>query len=220
MGLVACAGVPGEPPDQPVPPSSVPPGPAPGDPDDVPETAGSVAVKRRSPLVPLLAVAVIAAVAVVAVVVLGGDDDEAGASDPVALVRDYFDAFSSNDCDAAIDMIDSDGEPGEQDQDSMIDACRQAYEEERDSIEGARLVSADLVSQDGDRAVVRTQIVEGGQTEPSEPEDVAVIRIDGDWKIDLGGAGNTDSADSPTSETVTTPTVPDPTAPATTATTP
>jgi ketosteroid isomerase-like protein len=197
---------------------SGPPGPRPGDPDDVPETAGSVAVKRRSPLIPLLAVALIAVVAVVAMVVLRGDDDEAGASDPVALVRDYFDAFSSNDCDAAIDMIDSDGEPGEQDQDSMIDACRQAYEEERDSIEGARLVSADLVSQDGDRAVVRTQIVEGGQTEPSEPEDVAVIRIDGDWKIDLGGA------DQATDQTATTPTTapasPDPTAPATTAPTP
>jgi len=161
-----------------------------------------VAVKRRSPVVPLLAVAVIAAVAIVAVVLLTGDDDEAAAGDPVAVVREYFDAFSSNDCDAAIEMIDSDGQPGEQDQAGMTEACEQAYEQERDSIEGARLVSADLVSEDGDRAVVRTQIIEGGEEEPSEPEEVAVVRIDGDWKIDLGGA------DSASRQTATDPSAP------------
>jgi hypothetical protein len=172
-----------------------------------------VAVKRRSPLVPILAVAVIAVVAILALVLLsGGDDDEPEAGDPVAVVREYFGAFSSNDCDAAIEMIDTDGEPGEQDQDGMVDACRQAYDEERDSIEGARLVSADLVSEDGDRAVVRTQIVEGGEDEPSEPQEVAVIRIDGEWKIDLGGG------DSATAQTATTPSLPDPTAPAPTPT--
>jgi hypothetical protein len=157
-----------------------------------------VAVKPRSPIVPILAVVVIAAVAIVAVVLLtGGDDDEPEAGDPVALVREYFEAFSRNDCDAAIEMIDSDGQPGEQDQDGMVDGCRQAYEEERESIEGARLVSAELVSEDGDRAVVRTQIVEGGQSEPGEPEEIVLIRIDGDWKIDLGGSAPTGSTSEP-----------------------
>jgi hypothetical protein len=196
VGLVACAGVPGEPPDQPVPPPA-------GSPGDVPETAGAVAVKRRSPLVPILAVVVIAAVAIVAVVLLTGGDDEPEAGDPVAVVREYFDAFSRNDCDAAIEMIDSDGQPGEQDQDGMVDACREAYETERDSIEGARLVSAELVSEDGDQAVVRTQIVEGGQSEPGEPEEIALIRIDGDWKIDLGGSAGTGGTGEPDGATTT-----------------
>lgn len=206
--------MPGEQQDQLVPPTA-------GSPGDVPETAGAVAVKRRSPVVPLLAVAVLAAVAVVAVVLATGGDDEAAAGDPVVVVREYFAAFSSNDCDAAIEMIDSDGQPGEQDQPSMVDACRQAYEAERDSIEGARLVSADLVSEDGDRAVVRTQIVEGGQSEPGEPEEIALIRVDGDWKIDLGSADRpTEQAESPTRETVTVPTTPPSTAPSTPPTTP
>jgi hypothetical protein len=150
-----------------------------------------VAVKPRSPVVPILAAAVITVGAIVAITWLTGGDDEPNASDPVALVRDYFDAFSSNDCDAAIEMIDSDGEPGEQDRATMIGACEEAYETERDSIEGADLVSAELVSEDGDRAVVRTQIVEGGESEPGEPKDIALIRIDGDWKIDLGSDGQT-----------------------------
>jgi hypothetical protein len=170
--------VPEEPPDHLVPP--------PGGAGQVPETAGSVAVKPRSPLGPILAAAVITLGAIAAFLWVTGGDDEPDASDPVALVRDYFDAFSRNDCDTAIEMIDSDGQPGEQDRASMVGACEEAYEAERDSIEGAELVSAELVSEDGDRAVVRTQIVEGGESEPGEPEEIAVIRIDGEWKIDLG----------------------------------
>jgi hypothetical protein len=151
---------------------------------DVPETAGSVAVKRRSPLLPILALLVIAAVAVVAFVLFTGGDDSTS-DDPVALVREYFDAVSNGECDAAVELIDTDGEPSEEDRGTMVDSCREAYDQQRETIEGAELASAELVSSGDDRATVRIEITEAGQEEPEEPRDVALIRIDGDWKIDF-----------------------------------
>jgi hypothetical protein len=153
------------------------------------DAIGSVAVKRRSPLTPVLAVVAVGVVAAAGFVLLT-NGDEGGGDDPEGVVSDYFTAVRAGDCDAAIELIDTDGQPGEQSRDAMVDGCQRAFEEDRDSLEGADLTSTELVAEEGGRATVRTEIVEAGQQEPSGPGEIALVEIDGEWKVDLSNSAD------------------------------
>lgn len=126
-----------------------------------------------------------------------GDDRD---DDPVEVVRDYFDAFSTGDCEATVDLIHTDGD----DRAEWLDACHRAYAEQSEAMLGAELASAELVSQEGDHAAVRTEIVEHGEDEPGEPQDVLLVRVGGDWRIDLGDTIPDDSGGDATTTNPTT----------------
>lgn len=156
--------------------------------------ATTVAVKERSRLTPIVAALAAMGVAGVALsLTLSGDERASPAEgDPVELVREYFLAFRSRDCEAAADLVDTDGRPGEPDRGDVVDACRQAHDTEP-SIERTELLSAELIGRNGDHATVRTEIREGDQLVPSEPDDVPLVRIDGVWRLDLGEAAADES---------------------------
>jgi hypothetical protein len=149
----------------------------------------TVAVKERSPLTPVIAALAALAVTGVAASLAIRDDDRTAAApaDPEHVVREYFQAFRARDCEAAVDLVDTDGRPGEPDRGSVVDACEQAHDAEP-AIERTELLAADLVGRNGDRATVRTEIREGDQLVPSAPDEVPLVRIDGHWRVDLGEA--------------------------------
>lgn len=149
----------------------------------------TVAVKERSPLTPVIAaLAALAVTGLAASLALRGDDRTAAApADPEHVVREYFQAFRARDCEAAVDLVDTDGRPGEPDRGGVVEACEQAHDAEP-AIERTELLAADLVGRDGDRATVRTEIREGDQLVPSAPDEVPLVRIDGQWRVDLGEA--------------------------------
>lgn len=170
--LVASAGVPGERPDQ----LAAPPLSA--------VAVSSVAVKHRSPLPPILAAAVGAVVVIAAVVLVARHE---GGDGPATVVRAYFAALDSADCERVVQLVDTDGAPGEPDRDRMVSACREAYRSDPATIERVELAEARLVSLQGDRATVRAEFAGAGEDQPSD--EIPLVHIDGEWKLDPSGFG-------------------------------
>ncbi|HEY8524839.1 MAG TPA: hypothetical protein VIL48_07755 [Acidimicrobiales bacterium] len=157
--------------------------------------ASGVAVKRPAPLMPLLAAVVVAGVAAAAVLLVTREDDS---PDPAAVVRAYHAAVRDGDCATMVDLIDTDGRPGEPE--DTVESCRRAFAEQGTGAGGAELEAARLVDRAGDRAVVRVELAapdgESGESEeagapggPGRTEEVRLVRIDGRWHIDLARGG-------------------------------
>jgi hypothetical protein len=121
-----------------------------------------------------------------ALVTRGGEREE----DPVAFVREYFGVLTEGDCERAVDLLDTDGQPGEPQREAAVGRCQEALASD-DSIADAELMSAELVSERDGRATVRVQIREGGQDEPTEPTMIDLIELDDGWRIDVAAATET-----------------------------
>lgn len=159
--------------------------------DSAVATSG-VAVKRRSPVVPVVAAAVGAGVVAAGVVLVTQGRD---GPDPEAVVRDYYSALGDGDCAAVVGLLDTDGRPGEPDRERMVDSCRRAYAEDPARLEGVELEAARLVAHAGDRATVRAELAAPGAAATGEPQEVSLVRIGDDWRIVVGGQDGGADAD-------------------------
>jgi hypothetical protein len=136
------------------------------------------------------------AAASVAFLVLGGDDEASPARDtppvaevsPVDAAQAYLDAAERADCAGMVDALTEESwSPHSETADEAVDECRRDLEQDATQLDGIDFGAVELVSEEGDAAVVTVEATVDGATTSRE---LPLRRIDGAWKVHLAGASD------------------------------
>lgn len=162
----------------------------------------------RTTIKMMISLAVLAGLVVVGVTGCGEDS-------PSQVVEDFVQASIDNDCEAVVDMLHLGEEMQGVTKDDLVESCKQAGL----SPEGTELVSVETSDEeiDGDKASVmaKTTIRVEGE-ELSEEQEISLIKVDGEWKIDISAMLVPPDTTAPETVAPEAPAAPDATVPETT----
>lgn len=149
----------------------------------------------KSPII----IAVVGVVAVVViVVVLFVTGVFGGGGSPEAVVEDYFNAFTNEDCGALVNLVTEESLDGKSPEDAEAE-CQKSMDAADEMAEGSdmeipeyesELVSTEVKDESDESATVAATVKtwESGKEDDAEEatEDLHLVKEDGDWKIDIG----------------------------------
>jgi Domain of unknown function (DUF4878) len=194
---------PGYPPQPSYPPQpgfGPPPGPGYGPQPGYGAPGGPPPGRKRSPLLPIVIVLALVAAGVGGYFLLAGGEG----GDPESVARQYFEAMMDGDCEAAVDLValgDTSSEDALAECRDMVAASGLGSGDVSDEI--AQFVPTELVSarvtEEGDSSAtvaVEYRMGDGSTT----TNDLALVKVDGDWKVDIDAVLGAPTADDPVDE--------------------